>query len=223
MYSQNAMNISQFDPLGLALLLGSLSLMPLLLICTTCFLKASVVLMIVKNAIGVQQVPPAIAVYAIALSITAFVMAPVIRDIGSNLGIVNGKLPAEKITVERIVQAVEPLRSFMLKNTSIDHRERLLNVARKHGSKTALSMRDSDYVVLIPAFVISELQLAFEIGFVLYVPMIVIDLLVSNILLALGMQMVSPMVVSMPLKILLFVALDGWFRLFEGLALSYLW
>ena len=217
------MNISQFDPLGLALLLGSLSLIPLLLICTTCFLKISVVLMIVKNAIGVQQVPPAIAVYAIALSITAFVMAPVIRDIGSNLGIINGKLPAEKITVERIVQAVEPLRSFMLKNTSIDQRERLLNIARKHDSKTALSMRDSDYVVLIPAFVISELQLAFEVGFVLYVPMIVIDLLISNILLALGMQMVSPMVVSMPLKILLFVALDGWFRLFEGLALSYLW
>jgi type III secretion protein R len=217
------MNISQFDPLGLALLLGSLSLMPLLLICTTCFLKVSVVLMIVKNSIGVQQVPPAIAVYAIALSITAFVMAPVIRDISSNLGVVNGTLPTEKITIERIVQAVEPLRSFMLKNTSIDQRDKVLNIAKKHDKNMASSLRDTDYAILIPAFVISELQLAFEIGFVLYVPMIVIDLLVSNILLALGMQMVSPMVVSMPLKILLFVALDGWFRLFEGLALSYLW
>jgi type III secretion protein R len=217
------MNISQFDPLGLALLLGSLSLMPLLLICTTCFLKVSVVLMIVKNAIGIQQVPPAIAIYAIALSITAFVMTPVIRDIGINLGIVNGKLPAEKISVARIVEALEPLRSFMLKNTTADQRDRVLNIAKKHYKNITSSLEHSDYTVLIPAFVMSELQLAFEIGFVLYVPMIVIDLLVANILLALGMQMVSPMVVSMPLKILLFVALDGWFRLFEGLALSYFW
>ncbi|PUE48519.1 EscR/YscR/HrcR family type III secretion system export apparatus protein [Limnohabitans sp. 2KL-17] len=216
------MNISQVDPIGLGLLLGSLSLLPLLLICTTCFLKVSVALMIVKNAIGVQQVPPAIAVYAIALSITAFVMAPVIQSIGNNLGVIDGKLPAEKITVERIVQASEPLRTFMLKNTSAEQRDRFLVIAKKH-NKQISNLRDSDYVVLIPAFVISELQLAFEIGFVLYVPMIVIDLLVSNILLALGMQMVSPMVISMPLKILLFVVLDGWFRLFEGLALSYMW
>jgi type III secretion protein R len=217
------MNISQFDPLGLALLLGSLSLIPLMLICTTCFLKVSVVLMIVKNAIGVQQVPPAIAIYAIALSITAFVMTPVIRDIGNNLGIVNGKLPAETISVARIAEALEPLRSFMLKNTTTDQRNRVLNIGKKHHKDIASPLGHSDYAVLIPAFVMSELQLAFEIGFVLYVPMIVIDLLVSNILLALGMQMVSPMVVSIPLKILLFVALDGWFRLFEGLALSYFW
>jgi type III secretion protein R len=217
------MNINQFDPLGLALLLGSLSLLPLLIICTTCFLKVSVVLMIVKNAIGVQQVPPAIAVYAIALSITAFVMAPVIAAIGDNLGVTNGKLSAEKITVERIVQAAEPLREFMLRNTSFEQRARVLSIARKHNQFASRVLLDSDYVVLIPAFVISELQLAFEIGFVLYIPMIVIDLLVSNLLLALGMQMVSPMAVSMPLKILLFVALDGWFRLFEGLALSYFW
>lgn len=217
------MSVSQYDPVGIALFLAGLSLMPLLLICTTCFLKVSVVLMIVKNAIGIQQVPPAIAVYAISLSITAFVMAPVIRDMGSSLGIINGRLPSEKITVERVVQAAEPLRVFMLKNTSIDQRERILNITRKHSTKTGLSMQNSDYAVLIPAFVLSELQLAFEIGFVLYIPMVVIDLLISNILLALGMQMVSPMVVSMPLKILLFVALDGWFRLFEGLSLSYFW
>lgn len=217
------MNLSQIDPLGLALLLGSLSLLPLLLICTTCFLKVSVVLMIVKNAIGVQQVPPAIAVYAIALSITAFVMAPVIAAMGTNLGIVDGKFPAERVTVERIVQAAEPLREFMLKNTSIEQRERFLNIAKKQNQHRLDSLTNSDYIVLVPAFVISELQLAFEIGFVLYVPMIVIDLLVSNLLLALGMQMVSPMVISMPLKILLFVVLDGWFRLFEGLALSYFW
>lgn len=216
------MNINQFDPLSLALLLGTLSLMPLLLICTTCFLKVSVVLMIVKNAIGVQQVPPALAVYAIAMSITAFVMAPVAHNIGVNLGFVGDKLPTEKITVGRMVEAAEPLRAFMIKNTSPEQRQRILNIAAKSNTH-ADSLQETDYTVLIPAFVISELQLAFEIGFVLYIPMVVIDLLVSNILLALGMQMVSPMVVSMPLKILLFVVLDGWFRLFEGLALSYLW
>lgn len=216
------MNISQFDPLSLALLLGALSLMPLLLMCTTCFLKVSVVLMIVKNAIGVQQVPPAIAVYAIAMIITAFIMAPVAHNIGVNLGFDNDKIPTEKITVQRMVEAAEPLRVFMLKNTSPEQRQRILGIATK-SSPHANNFKESDYTILIPAFVLSELQLAFEIGFVLYIPMVVIDLLVSNILLALGMQMVSPMVVSMPLKILLFVVLDGWFRLFEGLALSYLW
>lgn len=216
------MNVNQFDPLSLALLLGALSLMPLLLICTTCFLKVSVVLMIVKNAIGVQQVPPAIAVYAVSMIITAFVMAPVAHNIGGNLGFVGDKMPTGKITVAHMVTAAEPLRAFMIKNTSSEQRQRILHIAAKSNAHAGL-LQESDYAVLIPAFVLSELQLAFEIGFVLYIPMIVIDLLISNILLALGMQMVSPMVVSMPLKILLFVVLDGWFRLFEGLALSYLW
>jgi type III secretion protein R len=216
------MSLNQIDPLSLAFLLGSLTLIPLVLICTTCFLKVSVVLMIVKNAIGIQQVPPAIAIYAIALSITYFVMAPTVHDISVNLGFIDGKIPVEQITTERIFKSLEPLRAFMIKNTSIEQRERYLMLAQKQNPST-VSINQVDYVVLIPAFVVSELQLAFEIGFILYVPFVVIDLLISNLLLALGMQMVSPMVVSMPLKILLFVVLDGWTRLFEGLALSYFW
>lgn len=215
------MNLHQVDPLGLAFMLGALSLMPLLLICTTCFLKVSIVLMIVKNAIGVQQVPPTIAVYAMALSITVFVMAPVGQDIAKNLGVLENKPTAERLTLDRLFAASEPLRAFMMKNTTAEQRNRFVLMGKKHNSFKAI--HENDYAVLIPAFVVSELQLAFEIGFVMYVPMVVIDLLISNLLLALGMQMVSPMVVSMPLKILLFVVLDGWTRLFEALVLSYLW
>ena len=216
------MSLQQFDPLSLALFLAALSLMPLMLVCTTCFLKVSMVLMIVRNAIGVQQVPPGIAIYSIALSITLFVMAPVLREISAATPLGQAQeFNLRKFTVDDAVTAVEPLRRFMLRNTLPEGRERFVVMARKQAGAGAANVRDSDYVVLIPAFVISELQLAFEVGFVLYVPMVVIDLLMSNLLLALGMQMVSPMVISMPLKILLFVVLDGWTKVFEGLVQSY--
>ncbi len=218
------MSLQQFDPLSLALFLAALSLMPLMLVCTTCFLKVSMVLLMLRNAIGVQQVPPSIAIYGIALSITLFVMAPVMREIGASTPLSrSSEFNLRKFTVDDVATAIEPLRRFMLRNTLPEGRERFLVMARKQATSGATHIRDSDYVVLIPAFVISELQLGFEIGFVLYVPMVVIDLLMSNLLLALGMQMVSPMVISMPLKILLFVVLDGWTKVFEGLVQSYAW
>jgi type III secretion protein R len=213
------------DPISLALMLGAISLLPLVLICTTCFLKVSVVLVIVRNAIGVQQVPPSMAVYGIALATTLMVMAPVFKqvyDIGhgsyQNAGEAQRILPLKDLQA-----AAEPIREFMIRCTSREQRERMKAVAaRQWPEPMAQELQDSDYVVLIPAFVVSELQAAFEAGFILYVPFVVIDLLISNLLLALGMQMVSPMTISLPLKLLLFVLLDGWARLIEGLAKSYL-
>ncbi|RKP46899.1 type III secretion system export apparatus subunit SctR [Trinickia fusca] len=218
------MNITSSSPISLALVLAILSLLPLLLLCTTSLLKFSVVLVIVRNAMGVQQVPPSMAVYAIALAGTMFVMAPTFDDAAHiALGDDPAAMVSAPLDTERMSLAAEPFRNFMLKNTTPEGRAQFLEIASKHWSPEMMKRAsDRDFAILIPAFVVSQLQSAFEIGFLLYVPFIVIDLLVSNLMLALGMQMVSPMTVSMPLKLLLFVQIDGWAKLVKGLTDSYL-
>nr|WP_177200773.1 type III secretion system export apparatus subunit SctR [Roseateles sp. YR242] len=226
--------MNAYDPVTLVILLAGLALLPLLLVCTTSFLKISMVLLIVRNALGVQQVPPGMAVNAIALAATLFVMAPIFNDMAGRLqlGTPASGSPAAasvqrgpasgRIGLEQVAYAAEPLRDFMLANTLPERRQKFVDLARHQWRRSTLvAPGERDYVVLIPCFVISELEMALKAGFVLYVPFVVIDLLLSNLLLALGMQMVSPMVVSLPLKLLLFVVLDGWTRLFEGLVNSY--
>jgi len=219
-----------YDPLSIALVLGALSLLPLVTICTTCYLKVSVVLMIVRNAIGIQQVPPSVAVYAVALATTVFVMAPVFGQMQAKLEASPAYAAASSSPdraprlppIADLLSASEPLRHFMTANTLPEQRQHFLDLLKRQWPPVqAAQVHDTDYVVLIPSFVVSELQLAFQAGFVLYVPFVVIDLLISNVLLALGMQMVSPMVVSLPLKLLLFVVLDGWVKLIDGLVMSY--
>ncbi|WP_431050676.1 type III secretion system export apparatus subunit SctR [Roseateles sp. L2-2] len=230
----SAVNAGGFDPLSLAFLLAGLTLLPLLLVCTTSYLKISVVLMIVRNALGVQQVPPTMALNGMALAATLFVMAPVLNEVVSRLpmdlpGLSGQSSPAQapprskgaSLGMSDLAHAFEPMRGFMLANTLPEKRQKFVDLARQQWGGRLAAPQDSDYVVLIPCFVVSELELALKAGFVLYVPFVVIDLLLSNLLLALGMQMVSPMVVSLPLKILLFVLLDGWTRLFDGLVRSY--
>jgi type III secretion protein R len=120
-------------------------------------------------------------------------------------------------------EAIQPLRAFMLRNVDPDVLTHLLeNTARLWPAEMAQEVQREDLILLIPAFVLSQLQAGFEIGFLIYIPFIVIDLIVSNLLLALGMQMVSPMTISLPLKLLLFVLVSGWSRLLDSLFLSYL-
>ncbi|WP_297833673.1 type III secretion system export apparatus subunit SctR [Pseudomonas sp.] len=207
----------------LALFLGALSLIPFLLIICTAFLKISMVLLITRNAIGVQQVPPNMAMYGIALAATMFVMAPVAHqiqqrvhehplEIGSS-----DKLQASADTV------MEPLQRFMTRNTNPEVLAHLMdNTHRMWPADMADKANKEDLLIAVPAFVISELQAGFEIGFLIYIPFIVIDLIVSNLLLALGMQMVSPMTISLPLKLLLFVLVSGWSRLLDSLFYSYM-
>lgn len=235
------MNLAAYDPISLVLLLAGMALLPLLMVCTTAFLKISMVLMIVRNALGVQQVPPGIAVNAVALAATLFVMAPIFNEMAGRLQLTSPSQdrsgrPSSSSTIAggdagappsrgglgTIAYAAEPLRDFMLANTLPERRQRFVELAQRQWKRSALGTpNERDYVVLIPCFVVSEMEMALKAGFVLYVPFVVIDLLLSNLLLALGMQMVSPMVVSLPLKLLLFVVLDGWTRLFEGLVASY--
>jgi type III secretion protein R len=219
------MSLDAFDPFTLAVVIAGLSLMPLLFICTTCYLKISVVMMIVRNAIGVQQVPPSIVVYALALALTCLVMAPVGRSVMTAFSAAMEQIAGRRHPFDwaRLVDCAEPVRRFMISQTVPEQRRRFLAIAEKSKSPEATAApTEQDYAVLLPTFVVSELSQAFRIGFILYLPFVVIDLLMSNLLLALGMQMVSPTVISLPLKLLVMVMTDGWTRLMESLALSYL-
>ena len=211
------------DPVVLALFFGALSLLPMLLIICTAFLKIVIVLMITRNAIGVQQVPPSMAINGIALAATLFIMAPVGSQVAENLK----GAPLDMSTVQTLQQtglvAIQPLRAFMKRNTDPDVLTHMHeNSARMWPPEMAQSTQRDDLILLVPSFVLSQLQAGFEIGFLIYIPFIVIDLIVSNLLLALGMQMVSPMTISLPLKLLLFVMVSGWSRLLDSLFLSYL-
>lgn len=217
------MEMGPLNPIMLALFLGALALLPMMLIICTSFLKITMVLQLTRNAMGVQQVPPTMALNGIALAATLFIMAPVFSDMTDRLK----AIPVDFSNMERLeyttANGIEPLKTFMRKNTDPDiviHLQE--NAQRMWPKRMADSVTPDNMLLIIPAFVLSELQNGFKIGFLIFIPFIVVDLIVSNILLALGMQMVSPMTVSLPLKILLFVLISGWTRLLDGLFYSYL-
>jgi type III secretion protein R len=221
---------SPTDILSLTVIFGLLALVPLIVITTTSFLKISLVLLVLRNAMGVQQVPPTLAIYGIALSMTAFVMAPTLQSIGKEVAAISLSAPnpnaptsggvAPLLDKARVV--AEPLRKFMLSFARPLQRESILESAKRlWPADYAKDATTKDFIILLPAFVISELQTGYEIAFLVFIPFVVIDLLISNLLMALGMQQVSPQTVSTPLKLLLFVMVDGWSRLLYALALSY--
>ena len=217
------MNVQGIDPVLLALFLGAVSLMPMLLIVCTAFLKIVIVLMITRNALGVQQVPPSMAINGIALAATLFIMAPVGYEIAQAVKITPVDVTSVQAFQDTSSHAIQPLRVFMSRNTDPDILTHLVETSvRMWPPEMAQATHRDDLILLIPAYVLSQLQSGFEIGFLIYIPFIVIDLIVSNLLLALGMQMVSPMTISLPLKLLLFVLVSGWSRLLDSLFLSYL-
>ncbi|AIY39673.1 Type III secretion inner membrane protein (YscR,SpaR,HrcR,EscR,homologous to flagellar export components) [Collimonas arenae] len=215
----------QTDVVSFAVLLGLLSLIPLIVVTTTSFLKISLVLLVLRNAIGVQQVPPTLAIYGISLAMSVFIMAPTVQEIGKRVMAVETRNVDVRSApmMEQAKQAFEPLRDFMLRFSKPEQREIFLNSAKKLWPKdVAREATSSDVLVLIPAFVVSELQTGYQIAFLIYIPFVVIDLLIGNLLMALGMQQVSPQTISIPLKLLLFVLVDGWGKLLNALAMSYL-
>lgn len=223
------------DPISLAIVLALVALVPLAAVMTTSFLKIAVVLALVRNALGVQQVPPNMALYGLALVLSAYVMAPVINEIGASLqhdsaayanesGVAPSGTPSSQLTgiLHALERGAAPMQGFMLRNSNPEQRDFFMRTAQRlWGAEQASNLQETDLLVLIPAFLVSELTAAFQLGFLLYLPFIVIDLIVSNILLAMGMMMVSPVTISMPLKLFLFVMVDGWTRLIQGLVLSY--
>jgi type III secretion protein R len=212
-------NMVGSDPIALILLISGLTILPLLCVACTSFLKFSIVLMVTRNAIGVQQVPPQIAIYGIALALTAFVMAPVGYEVATKFKETEFSTMTFDEKVEAAKVVVEPWKAFLIKNTGEDAAETFVDIARNNWPAQLQHDINAEHpLIVIPAFVISELKVAFEISFLIYIPFIIIDIVVSNILLALGMQMVAPMTFATPLKLLLFVAIDGWAHLLRALS-----
>ena len=189
---------------------------------STSFVKLVVVISLVRNALGIQQIPPTMTLHGLAIILSIYIMAPVgIEAVEALEGQDLNAMDASSL-IEALGQAAEPFRSFLDKHTSAEEQAFFLKTATRLWPKEhAENIRRDSFLILIPAFTVSELTAAFQIGFLLYLPFIAIDLIISNILLAMGMMMVSPMTISLPFKLLLFVLLDGWTRLIHGLVLSY--
>lgn len=214
--------IGGVDPFVLAFSLGIFSLIPFIVISTTCFLKIAVVTMLLRNALGLQQVPPNMALYSLSLMLTLYVMAPAGRQVYEKVSAVQMPLGSIESFVDTISKAAEPVRQFLLRNTKGDERHFFLTTTKNLWPETmAKEVQESDFLILVPSFMTTELKNAFAAGLILFLPFAIIDLVVANILLALGMMMVSPTTISLPLKILLFVVVDGWSRLISVLVLSY--
>jgi type III secretion protein R len=216
-------------PLVLVVGLALVSLLPFAFMSVTAFVKIATVLQIVRGAIGAQGVPSSTVIMALSGALTLIAMTPTGERIAARAGpLFAGKtIPDTATLVEKGADAVrEPLRDFLVANSSPAERERFLDVARRaHQGPDAeaerAALRSDDLTVAIPAFLVTELGEAFAVGFLIYLPFLVIDLVVSNVLLALGMQMMSPTQVSLPFKLLLFVAIDGWGLLARSLVSGY--
>ena len=211
------------NPFFMVLLGVAVGLLPFLFLFCTSFLKVAVVLALVRNAIGVQQIPPPMALNGMAIIITFFIMFPVASD---TWDILQRQNISERITAVEVVEVIStssgPLKEFLLRNTDRTISNTLEQTARRIWPERFHSLiRIDNWVVLTLSFTISEISRAFQLGFLLYLPFICIDLVVSNILLAMGMMMVSPMTISLPFKLLLFVYLEGWMKVIQGLMLSY--
>jgi type III secretion protein R len=212
-------------PLALVVALALVALLPFVFMSVTAFVKISTVLQIVRGAIGAQSVPSSTVVLALASALTLLAMAPVGQKIADRAAplLAAPKTPDTLTLVQGGIDAFrEPIRDFLKANASPVEKERFLAVAQKaRPEPDRAAVTADDLTVLIPSFIVTELGEAFAIGFLIYLPFLVIDLVVANILLALGMQMLSPTQVSLPFKLLLFVAIGGWGLLSQALASGY--
>jgi flagellar biosynthetic protein FliP len=198
--------------LGLTLL----SVAPAVLLLCTCFTKVFMVLGITRNAMGLTSMPPNQVLAGLALFISLFIMAPVLSQVNEQG--VQPYLAGDKTQSQAFKAGVQPLREFMLKSTRDDELALLIRVSGQEKPATAA---DVELTTLVPAFVLSELRAAFIIGFVIFIPFLIIDMVVSASLMSLGMMMLPPVTVAMPFKLLLFVLVNGWGLIITALVSSY--
>ena len=217
------MDLTTFTPSSALLTVVLLSLAPFVAVMVTSFTKIVVVFSLLRNALGVQQVPPNLVLNALAMILTIYVMYPVGNQTIAALSEVDTTVSSTNDLLQMANVAKEPIREFLVKHSNSLEQAFFYDTVQKMVEEVPEnSTKPTDFVVLLPAFTISELSEAFQIGFLIYLPFIIIDLVVSNILMALGMMMLSPTLVSLPFKLLLFVMVDGWAKLSHGLVLSYL-
>ncbi len=202
--------------LQLLALMTSLTLLPSLLLMMTSFVRIIIVLSILRQALGTGQTPPNMVLVGMALFMTLFVMSPVLTEVYNNalLPFMNNNLAFDKA----LAAAEAPIRGFMLNQTREDDIALFMEIARNAPVNSAAEV---PFTTLVPAFITSELKSAFTIGFLIYIPFVVIDLIVASVLMSMGMMMLSPMMISMPFKLMLFVLVDGWALIMGSMASSF--
>ncbi|MBN3491979.1 type III secretion system export apparatus subunit SctR [Vibrio neptunius] len=210
------------NPIQLIAVLFFMSLLPLFAVMGTSFLKLSIVLSMLRNALGIQQIPPNMAIYGLALILTMFTMAPVGLAIKDNLAAHPVDWASPDVFAQISDQIIAPYHQFLSHNTSDTQIQFFSEIGHKIWPEQYQSELSKDsLLVMVPAFAMSQLIEAFKIGFLLYLPFVAIDLIVSNILLAMGMMMVSPMTIALPFKLLIFILMGGWDKLIGQLMGSF--
>ncbi|MBQ5531029.1 MAG: type III secretion system export apparatus subunit SctR [Kiritimatiellae bacterium] len=229
----------QTDPFSLIILLVGLSLLPFVAMIATSYLKIVVVISLIRNALGIQSIPPNMVVNALAMILSFYIMAPVAEEswkIAKEEYYKNtAQTPAvaaaltvptaeSRLDSDAAAKAAEPFRRFLSERTSPRERAFFTATAETLWGKDGepAKVNPESFYILLPSFCVSELTKAFQIGFLVYLPFIAIDIIVSNILLAMGMMMVSPVTISLPFKLLLFVMVNGWTLLIQGLVRGYM-
>jgi len=232
----------QTDPFTLIIMLVGLSLLPFVAMVATSYLKIVVVMSLIRNALGIQSIPPNMVINALAMILSFYIMAPVMSEsweIAKTEMAAKGRETASAavagnagtsasggrwLETDAIAKAAEPFRDFLSKHVSDRERAFFINTAERLWARNEdepATVDPDGFCILIPSFCVSELTKAFQIGFLVYLPFIAIDIIVSNILLAMGMMMVSPVTISLPFKLLLFVMVNGWTLLIQGLVRGY--
>jgi len=208
-------NGNSVETLEIIMLLTVMSLLPSILIMMTSFTRIIIVLSFLKSALGLQQTPPNQVMIGIALFLTLFIMQPVIEEI--NVDAYQPYKNEEITQQEFFTRASEPIKEFMLKQTGNSELKMFMDMSRDEEIKNIKDLQKLPLTIIIPSFVTSELKRAFIIGFLLFIPFLIIDMIVSSILMSMGMMMLPPVMISLPFKILLFVIVDGWSLLFKTL------
>ncbi len=202
--------------LQILVLMTLLTLLPAAILSTSAFVRIIIVLSILRQALGTAQTPPNQVLLGIALFLTFFVMSPVIGEIHENAATpyIDGEISAG----DALTEGVAPLRKFMLAQTRESDLQLFASIA---GRTDITSTDEAPLSIIVPSFMVSELKTAFQIGFLIFIPFLVIDLIVSSVLMSMGMMMLSPMIISLPFKIMLFVMVDGWALMLGTLASSF--
>lgn len=210
------------SPVDLILVFAAMAVLPFVALMVTSYVKIVIVLSLVRNALGIQQNPPNLVLNGLAIILSLYIMSPVTVAIFDAVHGTSLDVSDKQGLVEVADKAQAPLREFLKKHASQRERQFFYRTAfMLWPAEQANALDEESLMILVPAFTVTELASAFQIGFLIYLPFIAVDLIVSNVLLALGMMMVSPMTISLPLKLLLFVVADGWTRLIHGLILTY--
>ncbi|MGC2778999.1 MAG: type III secretion system export apparatus subunit SctR [Bradyrhizobium sp.] len=203
-------------------LVAALGLVIFAVVTMTSFIKISVIMFLLRNALGIQQTPPNLVLYAIAVVLTIFITMPVAQAVYDRINdpVLEFKTFEDWVSAANRVR--DPLRNHLKRFTTAAERDFFLGATtRLWSDQPHADVASDDLIILVPSFISSELKRAFEIGFLLYLPFIAIDLIVSAVLMSLGMSMVPPVTISVPFKLFLFVLVEGWSKLLHGLVLSY--